>query len=449
MLKELLKPEIQDLIDGHLWNDLKAVLESWPAPEIAELLLDIPKSNRVLLFRSLPRELSSEVFSHFEPDQQNAFLYEMTDQETRELLSDMSPDDRTELLEELPSEVTRTIMNLLSAEDFREALQLLGYPEDSIGRQMTPDFVAIRPNWTVKDALAHIRKYGKHSETVNRVYVTDSSGRLIDDILLRNIILASEDDKIDTLMDFNVVSISAFDDQEEAVHLLEKYDIAAIPVVDSKGHLIGIVTFDDIFDIQEEEATEDFQKIGAINPVDQSYLSASIWRLWGKRFPWLLVLLLMNFLTAGVINKYEDVLSSATVLAAFIPLLIGTAGNSGTQSATLIIRSLAIGDVEISNWFKVVSKELLVGLMLGSILGLVVYFGGFLGGANETKIAVIISLSMIILVVWANIIGCLLPIILAKIKLDPAVISGPFIATIIDVTGMLVYFNIAMLVLSS
>lgn len=449
MLKELLKPEIQDLIDGHLWNDLKAVLESWPAPEIAELLLDIPKSNRVLLFRSLPRELSSEVFSHFEPDQQNAFLYEMTDQETRELLSDMSPDDRTELLEELPSEVTRTIMNLLSAEDFREALQLLGYPEDSIGRQMTPDFVAIRPNWTVKEALAHIRKYGKHSETVNRVYVTDSSGRLIDDILLRNIILASEDDKIDTLMDFNVVSISAFDDQEEAVHLLEKYDIAAIPVVDSKGHLIGIVTFDDIFDIQEEEATEDFQKIGAINPVDQSYLSASIWRLWGKRFPWLLVLLLMNFLTAGVINKYEDVLSSAAVLAAFIPLLIGTAGNSGTQSATLIIRSLAIGDVEISNWFKVVLKELLVGLMLGSILGLVVYFGGFLGGANETKIAVIISSSMIILVVWANIIGCLLPIILAKIKLDPAVISGPFIATIIDVTGMLVYFNIAILVLSS
>ncbi len=447
MLKELLKPEIKELINNRKWNDLKEALRNWPSPEVAELLLDIDKYNRVLLFRALPRDLSADVFSYLDYDEREELLYDLTDQETRELLSDMSPDDRTALLEELPSKVTRTMLNLLNPQDLKEARQLLGYPEDSIGRIMTPDFVAVRPQWTVAEALSHIKRFGKDSETVNRVYVTDKSGKLLDDILLRQIILSDDEQTIENLMDYNVISVSAFEDQEETVRLLEKYDVVAIPVVDSEGQLVGIVTFDDIFDVYEEEQTEDFQKISGINPVDQTYLSASVWRLWSKRFPWLLTLLLANFLTAAVISNYHHVLAAVVALTSFIPLLIGTAGNSGTQSATLIIRSLATGEVEIADWFRVILKEIAVGLLLGIALGIIAYLAGFIEGKNSVGIAVTVSLSMVILIIWANLIGSILPIVLAKIKLDPAVISSPLIATLIDVTGIIVYINIAIMVL--
>lgn len=447
MLKELLKPEIQELIDQRRWQELKNAVASWPPPEIADLLLDVDKRDRAILFRALPRDLSSEVFSYLEDDQRDELLLDLTDQEMRRLLADLSPDDRTELLEELPAKATMRALNLLSQEDLKEARRLLGYPEDSVGRQMTPDFVAVKTHWTVAEALAHIRKFGKDSETIYRVYVTDNSGKLLDDILLRSIILADENELIENLMDHNFVSLSAFDDQEEAVRKLERYDLFAMPVVDSKGVLLGIVTFDDIFDIYKEEATEDFQKISGINPVDQSYLSASVGKLFIKRFPWLLALLFANFITAAVISNFHYVLASVVVLASFIPLLIGTAGNSGTQSATLIIRSLATGDVEIRDWAIVLGKEVLVGLLLGVALGVFAYLRGLLEGPAGVTIALVISLSMLITIIWANIIGGLLPIVLAKFKLDPAVISSPFIATLIDVSGILIYFTIALAIL--
>ncbi|MFC2129888.1 magnesium transporter [Bacteroidota bacterium] len=448
MLKELLKPEIEELIEMRHWTDLKDGLDSWPEPEIAELLLDIDKSDRVLLYRILPRDVATEVFSYLEADQQDELLRDLTDHETRNLLADLSPDDRTDLLEELPAKVTRSLMNLLSPDDLKEARQLLGYPEDSIGRQMTPDFVAVRPQWTIKKSLSHIRKFGKHSETIYRIYITDDQGKLLDDTLLRDIILAKEEDKIEDLMDYTVISVSAFDDQEEAVRTMEKYDIGALPVVDSTGLLVGIVTFDDVLDISEEEATEDFQKISAINPVEQTYLNASVWKLMWKRFPWLLILLFANFITAGIISLYSDVITTMVALTFFIPLLIGTAGNTGTQSATLIIRSLALGDVNFRDWFKILMKELAVGLLLGILLGIITYFRGYYDGKGGYDIAIVISLTMIVLVLWANLIGAVLPIILSKIGLDPAVISSPFIATLIDVTGIIIYFNIAILLLS-
>ena len=447
MLKELLKPEIKELIHNHKWMDLKDILSSWPAPEIADLVLDIDKYNRVLLFRALPRDLATDVFTYMEHEQREVLLIELTDQETRELLADLNPDDRTSLLEELPAKVTRSLLNLLSPEDLKEARELLGYPEESIGRLMTPDFVAVRPEWTIKDSLNQIRMFGKDSETVNRIYVTDRSGKLLDDILLRNIILANDKQTIADIADYNVVSLSAFDDQEEAVHTMEKYDISALPVVDSEGKLVGIVTFDDIMDISEEEATEDFQKISAINPVDQAYLNASSWRLWSKRFPWLLGLLLANFITAAVISVYSEIIEAVVALTFFIPMLIGTAGNTGTQSSTLIIRSLATNDIEINDWLKVFRKELFIGLLLGLALGCVTYFRGYFEGKDSMNLAIVISSSMLILVIWANLIGALLPMALEKLKLDPAVISSPFIATFIDVTGMIIYFNIAILIM--
>ncbi len=447
MLKELLKPEIKELIERRKWNDLRNALADWPSPEIAELLLDVGKHDRVLIFRALPRDISSDVFSHLDFEQRDALLFELTDMETKELLTDLSPDDRTDVLEELPSRVTKRLLMLLSPEDLKEARDLLGYPEESIGREMTPDFVAVRKDWTIGRALAHIRRFGKDSETINRIYVVDNKGKLLDDILLRNIILARKNEIIENLMDYNVVSISAFDDQEKAVRVMEKYDISALPVVDSDGHMVGIVTFDDIMDISQEENTEDFQRISAINPVEGSYLHAGVWKLVIKRFPWLFILLFANFITAAVISLYSEIIQTVVALTFFIPLLIGTAGNTGTQSATLIIRSLAIEEVRLQDWYKIFTKELMIGLLLGVILGGFTYLRGIMEGEGNIPLALVISSSMIILVLWANLIGALLPLLLEKLKLDPAVISSPFIATFIDVTGIIIYFNVALAVL--
>ncbi len=447
MLKELLKPEIRELIETRNWTDLKIVLASWPAPEIVELFMDIGKPDRVLIFRALPRELAAEVFSHLDGHQKDQFLHELTDQETRQLLADLPPDDRTDLLEELPAKVTTRLMNLLSPEDLLEARQLLGYPEDSIGRRMTPDFVAVRSHWTIKKALNHIRKFGKDSETINRIYVTDRSGKLLDDIKLRSIILADESKLVSDLMDYNVVSLSAFDDQENAVKILERYDLTALPVVDSQGVIVGIVTFDDIMDISEEEVTEDFQKIGGINPVEQSYISAGVFKLWTKRAPWLIALLFANFLTAQAIASYQGVLEQIITLSIFMPMLIGTAGNSGTQSATLIIRSIAVEGLSFSHLFKVFNKEAIVGVLLGITLGLIAFIRGLFVETNSLNIAIVVGLSMLMMVIWANIVGSILPLMISKFKLDPAVISSPFMTTFVDFTGIIIYFSVAIYIL--
>jgi magnesium transporter len=447
MLKELLKPEIYELINTRNWTDLREILSSWPPPEIVDLFLDVDKTERVLIFRALPRDIAAEVFSYLDGDQKDAFLMDLTDQETRNLLADLPPDDRTELLEELPAKVTQRLMTLLEPDDLREARELLGYPEESVGRRMTPDFVAVRSYWTIHKALHHIRKFGKDSETINRVYVTDKSGNLLDDIKLRSVILAEEDASISDLMDYNVVSLSAFDDQEKAVKMLEKYDLLAIPVVDSMGILVGIVTFDDVMDISAEEITEDFQKIGGMNPVEQSYQSAGIFKLWSKRVPWLIGLLFANFLTVQAIDHFDWVYVQMVALALFPTMLIGTAGNSGTQSATLIIRSIAVEGLSFDNWLAVFKKEIVVGLMLGITLGAIAFVRGYLIDDPGHKIAIIVGLSMVVMVTWANVVGGLLPLILNKMKFDPAVISSPFMATLIDFSGMLIYFNLAIWIL--
>ncbi len=443
MLHELLRPEIHELIENRNWSALRDVLKSWQIPEIAEFIIELEKSDRVILYRLLPRDISADVFSYMDYDERVSLLYDLTDNETKQLLADLSPDDRTELLEELPAKVTRTLLNLLEPEDLKEARSLLGYPEESIGRKMTPDFVAVRPEWTVAKALNHIRKFGKDSETIYRIYVTDKSGKLIDDILLRNIIIADEEKPVSSLMDYHVTSVPAFEDQEQAVRIMEKYDLFALPVVDSNGMLVGIVTFDDMYDISEEEATEDFQKIGGMAPVDQSYLSAGVRKLWTKRFPWLLILLLANFITAALILHYESLLAQLVVLTAFMPMLLGTGGNTGTQSATLVIRALSIEEIDVGDWWRVFLKELLVGLLLGIALGIFAFVRGLFSDEQSVNIPLILGLSMIAVIIWANIVGALLPLLIKKVRLDPAVISNPLISTLTDVSGIIIYFNIA------
>jgi magnesium transporter len=433
--------EIKRLVEDRNWSLLRRELAVMRPPEIADLLLELEKADRILVFRLLPRELSSEAFSYLDGDHQDALAGELTSEEMRRLLADMKPDDRTQFLAELPGQVTQRLLNYLSPADLIEARHLLGYPEESVGRLMTPDYVAVRPEWTVAQAIEHIRHKGKDSETINVVYVTDSSWKLLDALELRRFILAKPTDRVEQLMNHSYVTISAMEDREEAVRMMHRHALSVLPVVDSAGVLLGIVTVDDVLDVAEEEITEDFHKAAAVRPLKSGYREAGVWPLYRKRIGWLVILILINLVSSTVISIYEDVLASAMVLTFFIPLLIASGGNVGSQSATLMIRALATGDVKLTQWFRVLSKELLVGLAIGATMGLA---GGLLGlFQGGYQIGVVVGLAMVAVVLVSNIMGVALPFVLLRVGLDPAVASSPLITSIADATGLAIYFAIA------
>jgi magnesium transporter len=433
--------EIKRLVEDRNWSLLRRELAVMRPPEIADLLLELEKADRILVFRLLPRELSSEAFSYLDGDHQDALAGELTSEEMRRLLADMKPDDRTQFLAELPGQVTQRLLNYLSPADLIEARHLLGYPEESVGRLMTPDYVAVRPEWTVAQAIEHIRHKGKDSETINVVYVTDSSWKLLDALELRRFILAKPTDRVEQLMNHFYVTISAMEDREEAVRMMHRHALSVLPVVDSAGVLLGIVTVDDVLDVAEEEITEDFHKAAAVRPLKSGYREAGVWPLYRKRIGWLVILILINLVSSTVISIYEDVLASAMVLTFFIPLLIASGGNVGSQSATLMIRALATGDVKLTQWFRVLFKELLVGLAIGATMGLA---GGLLGlFQGGYQIGVVVGLAMVAVVLVSNIMGVALPFVLLRVGLDPAVASSPLITSIADATGLAIYFAIA------
>lgn len=449
--RQIDRNEVEAMISARRWRALKERLSGSAAPEVAELLLDLDKPDRVLLFRALGRELSTEVFAYLKPETQNALLRELTDEETRRLLTDMSPDDRTPLLEELPGQASQKLLNLLSPEDRARAQQLLGYPEESVGRLMTPDYVAVRPGWTVGEALAHIRRLGIDRETINWVYVVDGSWKLLDALTLRTFIVTDPQRTVEEVMDRRFVAVSAFADREEAVREIQRHDLEAVPVVDSDGVLVGIVTVDDVLDVAEREATEDFHLYAAVRPLDASYRESGVYPLFLKRVPWLVLLVLVGLVSSGVIEAFEETLAAAVALAFFIPLpffiplLIDSGGNTGSQSATLMVRAIATGDLKLSQWGRALGKELLVGATLGVALGLAAAGLGIFRGGPE--IGLIVGLTMIAIVLTANMIGAALPFALSKLRLDPAVASAPLITTVVDATGLLIYFTIATLVL--
>jgi magnesium transporter len=441
MLKELVKPNIEQMIAQRRWSDLRVALEDWAPQELADLMMDVEKADRVLLFRALPRLLSAEVFSYLEFYEQDELLHEMTDGETRMLLANLAPDDRTELLGELPGQVTQRLLNLLSPSDLQEARVLLGYPEESVGRLMTPDYVAVRPEWTVQQALEHIRTHGKRSETINLIYVIDNSWRLIDDLDLRRFILADPAEPVESLMDRSFISVSAFDDREEAVRLIQRYDLVAMPVVDSDGVLLGIVTVDDLLDVAQEEATEDFHKTASVAPLRVGYWEATLWTLYRTRIGWLAGLVLVNLVSGGVLHVFEETLQSVIALAFFMPLIIATGGNAGTQSATIIIRALSTGDVELAEWSRALLREVGIGLFLGFTLGVLgMGLGIFRGG---WELGLVVFLTMISMLLVTNLLGMSLPFIFGKFRIDPAVASGPLVTSVADIIGLTIYFSIA------
>ncbi len=438
----LLQPEVEELIKNKRWRVLKDVISTWHAADIADLFREIDVKDCAIILRLLPQKLQTEVFSYLDSDIQEGILKSLTDNHVKSIITEMEPDDRTELFEEMPPELTRRLINLLSSEERKMALQLLGYPEGSVGRLMTPDYIALKADWTVKKAIEHIRKFGKDAETIDIVYGVDDEWRLLDDMPIRRLILANR----------QFVSITADSDQEEAIKLFEKYDLVAIPVTDSEGHLLGIVTVDDIIDALREEQTEDFTKFSAIETkhIGLDFITrlkeVPLRKIFRARIIWLLALLIMDLITGGIIQGFEDTIAKYVVLVTFLPVLIDTAGNAGSQSATLVIRALALGTVKISDWAYLLGRELLVAGALGVAMGIGISVMGIIRG-RSILIAQVVVLAMIINVIVGSIIGVLLPFIFVKLKKDPAAASTPLITTLADIIGTGIFLGIAHLML--
>jgi magnesium transporter len=438
---DAVKTEIKDLIDSRRWAALREVLADWQPIDIADLILTLEKSDRVLLFRALQRDQASLVFAELEPVDRDNLLKDLTDEETRRLLADMEPDDRTAVLEQIPGQLTQRLLNLLGPADLAEARLLLGFPEDSAGRLMTPDYVAVRRSWTIDRAITHIRKWGRDKETVSIIYVTDDQWHLLDALELQRFVLAEPDQRVEEIMDNTFIAISAYDDREDAVRLIDRYDLPALPVIDVDGVLVGVVTVDDVLDVARQEATEDFHKVGGVAPLENSYQETSIFSLYRKRIGWLLILVFVNLASSGIIAVYEETLSATIALAFFIPLLIDTGGNAGAQAATLMIRELATGDIDARDWFRIVIKELGDGFLLGMTMAVAAYGLGYWRGGP--LVGLVIAITMLALLFVANIVGILLPFVLMRFKLDPAVASSPLITTVVDSMGLLIYFSVA------
>ncbi|MDP1995410.1 MAG: magnesium transporter [Ignavibacteria bacterium] len=454
MLGQILQPEIKDLINSRDFSSLKEVLLDWTPADIADLLTDLPDYEQAILFRILPKDIATDTFEYLEVDVQLSLLKALGNEEVAFILNDMSPDDRTAMLEEVPASVLKQMMNLLSIKERHIAQSLLGYPENSVGRLMTPDYLAIREEWTVQEVLDYIRKHGKDIETLNIIYITNEKGKLIDDIRIGEFLLAPLELSVSELMDGNFTYLQVFDDQEKAVEVFKKYDRIALPVTDSSGILVGIVTVDDVLDVAEEEATEDFQKLGAVEALEDSYAAIPLFQMIKKRAGWLSVLFIGELFTASAMGFFETEISKAVVLALFVPLIISSGGNSGSQAATLVIRALSLGEVSIRDWFFVMKREIISGLILGTILAVlgflrITLWQNFSGiyGAHWLPIAFTVSFALVGVVLWGTLMGSMLPLLLKKVGFDPAVSSAPFVATLVDVTGLMIYFSIALLLL--
>ena len=440
----LFPEEIENLIENKEWKKLKEVLLKISAPrEINDIWENINPENRVILFRLLPASLASEVFSKMTQVEQEDILKHLSDVQLKNIILELDPDDRTELFEELPGTITQKLLNILPYSERVEALGLLGYPEDSVGRLMTPDYIAVKEDWDIEKCLEHIRIFGKDAETINMIYIVDSNWHLIDSLSIRKFILAQPDEKVKNKMDYKFLSISAEKDQEEAAGMMKRYDLVALPVIDKNGVLLGIVTIDDIMDVVEEETTEDIQKSAAVSPIAIKYTDVSPWVLYFKRVGWLSVLMVAGLLSSTIMSKFENTLNSVIALAFFIPVLIGSGGNTATQSATIVIRAMAVGDLTFKKWFRAVKKELITGALLGFTLGLLFFILRFIVFRDVFLLGMTLALSIFLIILFANLVGALLPIFISKLKIDPAMVSNPLLATIMDSAGLLIYFGIA------
>ena len=452
---QLLYPELESALETGDADALAAICTSLPAEDVAEIVVQLAPLNRALFFEQVPEETAIEVFELLELNLQREVLASVSNQRVAAIINEMDPDDRTALLESLPQNVTRQLLSFLKPRERKIAQRLLDFPKDSIGRLMTPDFLAIKQDWTVERVLDFIRRNGEDKETLNDIYVVDDRGRLVDDVGIREFLLSPLDRATLDIMDRQFVALGANRPEEEAIQVFKKYSSrTALPVTDEEGFLLGIVTIDDILHLAEKETTEDIHKLGGVGALTEPYLASPLLYMVRKRALWLIILFVGEMLTASAMGFYQDEISHAVVLALFIPLIISSGGNSGSQAASLVIRAIALGEVKFQDWWKVVRRELFAGLILGCILGLigllrVTVWGSFFNtyGPYWLLVGITVFFSLVGVVAWGTLIGSLFPILLKRMGADPAVSSTPFVATFIDVTGILLYFNIAMTLL--
>jgi len=439
---EVIYEEILSLLAQQRFSEIKERLSSLEPADVSEILSEVPTPKRALLFRLLPKDLAIEVFEHMEGSEREELLNSFTDKETAEIVENMSDDDRTALFDELPAKTVKKLLRHLSPEERQIANSLLNYRPFSAGRIMTPEFIDLKASMTAQEAIQHIRKEARGKETIYTCFVTDHERHLLGVVELEDLILANPETPVSVLMEDDPVYVTTDTDQEECAQIMSKYDLHALPVVDREKRLVGIVTFDDVLDVVEEEATEDFEKMAGIQPVEDTYLNTGILALSRKRFLWLLICILTEALTSSVLKNYSIALERVVALSFFIPLLIGTGGNAGTQSATLVIRGMTLGEIEWKNVGYVFAREILTGLLLGGTLSLLAVGRAYMLGTGA-GVALTVALALIAVVLIGNLAGALLPFVARLLRIDPAIMSGPFITTIVDVLGLIVYFEIA------
>ncbi len=446
-----------DLVEG--WVDsgdiaaLQDYLNDQNISDVEELIDELPE-HAALFIETLNINRAVHVFRILDFPTQERIFKKLSGNKIRELINEMPPDDRTSFLSELRGDVVKQLIIMLSPEERKEALSLLGYPEDSVGRLMTPDYITVKEHWNITRILDHIRRYGNASETIDVLYVIDSDGKLIDDIRIRDVLIADPETLVGDLIDSRLISLNANDPQEEAVNVFRMNNRVALPVIDEQGIMLGIVTIDDILWVANEEYTEDMQRIGGTEALDEPYLDVSIFHLVRKRGGWLVVLFLGQLLTATVIEHFEGQLEKAIFLMALMPLIMSSGGNSGSQASTLIIQAMAMGEVTLGDWWRVMKREIFSGLFLGLILG-GLGFARIAGwqafshayGEYWVLVGLVVSLSLVGVVMWGSLTGSMLPFLLRKLGADPASSSAPFVSTLVDVTGLIIYFTIATLIL--
>lgn len=448
------KTEIAALIARKDLVALKKYLEPWLPADLAPLIAELSVEELAALFRVGSRELAATTFTYVPLEVQKKLLKVLTQEQAAALLNALPPDDRTAFLNELPLDLAMQMLAMLTPHERQVAQALLAYPDHSVGRMMTLDFVAVRAEWSVREALDYIREHGYDRETLNMVYVVDAEGRLIDDVRVRRFLLAALDSPVAALLDGNFTMLSPMDDREKALGLFRKFDRVALPVTDENKKIIGIVTVDDMLDVAEEEATEDIQKLGGSEALDEPYATIALARMVKKRASWLVVLFLGEMLTATAMGFFEGELEKAIVLSLFIPLVISSGGNAGSQAATLVIRALALGEFRLQDWWKIMRRELAAGTALGAILGTI----GFLRiavwsmfstvyGPHWMLVGLTVGLALVGIVLWGSLMGSMLPLVLKRCGFDPATSSAPFVATLVDVTGLIIYFSVAFVIL--
>lgn len=445
--------EVTALLEQNSEKGLKDYLNNLNISDVEELIGELPEYGpRFIETLSVNRAVN--VFRILDFPVQERIIKELTGEKVGQIINGLPPDDRTAFFGELHGDAVKALILHLSPDDRKEALGLLGYKEDSVGRLMTPDYVAVRKDWDVTKVLSHIRRYGKNSETVDVIYVTDENGVLLDDIRIREILLVKQETKIEDIMDGRLIALNANDPQEEAISTFRMNNRTALPVVDKDNILLGIVTVDDILWIANEEYTEDIQKMGGQEALDEPYLEISLFRLVKKRVGWLIILFISEMLTSTAMQYFSDELNIVIQLSFFVPLIMSSGGNSGSQASTLIVQAMALGEVTLADWWRVMRREVLSGLMLGTTLGVIGFMRITLWaqfsniyGEHWLLIAFTVGFALVGIVLWGSLAGSMLPILMKKVKLDPATSSAPFVATLVDVTGLIIYFNVALIIM--